>query len=592
VLTISPAPVCLLVLFTLANAWLGRRFPCLAFRRSELLVIYMMLLLATTLGAMDFLFYLPSLITYGFWAPGVRLRWGDVLKEYLPSWLTVQQPEALKGFYEGDSSLWSHLGVWLAPLAWWSGFGVALCLVLLSFGLLLWRRWSTEEKLPFPLTILPLELARVEDPIWRKAAFRLGFGLSAGVVLLNGLGAVFPSLPAIPMGMDFSPFVYFHPPWSGIRYLNVSWSPYLLGLCFLMPLDLAFSLWVFNLFWKAQGMVAVQYGWTTSVHYEAPYINEQSMGGLLGLALIVLWMDRRYLLGRLREAFGRGLGGEGANISRWALCGGLVGLVFIGYFCHRAGASWWMGLTFFAFFFAVSIAVARMRVQAGPPSHEMFLAEPLALLSRLLGTRRLGARDLSLHSLFYWFVRTQRANPLPVQLEGLRLAERAGVSLTRMAGVMMLTTLVAVPVFFFSFLFFVYRAGLGTAKIHPWVIYPAWESYNRLGTWLSLPTGPNREASIAIGAGLATMLLLSWLKFSLPSFPLHPVAYPVASGYAIDGALGGIFLTWLVKALLLRYGGLRLYQEALPFFLGLIAGEALLGVLLITIGFAVGTRLY
>lgn len=38
-----------------------------------------------------------------------------------------------------------------------------------------------------------------------------------------------------------------------------------------------------------------------------------------------------------------------------------------------------------------------------------------------------------------------------------------------------------------------------------------------------------------------------------------------------------MFVAWLVKSLILRYGGLRLYQTALPFFFGLILGDFVAG---------------
>jgi hypothetical protein len=38
-----------------------------------------------------------------------------------------------------------------------------------------------------------------------------------------------------------------------------------------------------------------------------------------------------------------------------------------------------------------------------------------------------------------------------------------------------------------------------------------------------------------------------------------------------------IFLAWLAKAGLLRWGGLKGYRAALPFFLGLILGEFMVG---------------
>jgi hypothetical protein len=40
-----------------------------------------------------------------------------------------------------------------------------------------------------------------------------------------------------------------------------------------------------------------------------------------------------------------------------------------------------------------------------------------------------------------------------------------------------------------------------------------------------------------------------------------------------------VCLTWLLKGVLLRYGGLRAYRRALPFFLGLILGEFSAGFL-------------
>ena len=33
------------------------------------------------------------------------------------------------------------------------------------------------------------------------------------------------------------------------------------------------------------------------------------------------------------------------------------------------------------------------------------------------------------------------------------------------------------------------------------------------------------------------------------------------------------FLGWLAKSLILRYGGVKMYREALPFFIGLVLGD-------------------
>ena len=78
-----------------------------------------------------------------------------------------------------------------------------------------------------------------------------------------------------------------------------------------------------------------------------------------------------------------------------------------------------------------------------------------------------------------------------------------------------------------------------------------------------------------MGVGLVVTLLLMWLKLRFQWWPLHPVAFPIATGSTIQALTLVIFGTWLVKALLLRYGGLRSHRVALPFFLGLLAGGAM-----------------
>jgi hypothetical protein len=47
----------------------------------------------------------------------------------------------------------------------------------------------------------------------------------------------------------------------------------------------------------------------------------------------------------------------------------------------------------------------------------------------------------------------------------------------------------------------------------------------------------------------------------------------------MDAYLPAIFITWLIKAAIMRYGGLRLHRLALPFFLGLIVGSAAVALL-------------
>ena len=58
---------------------------------------------------------------------------------------------------------------------------------------------------------------------------------------------------------------------------------------------------------------------------------------------------------------------------------------------------------------------------------------------------------------------------------------------------------------------------------------------------------------------------------------LHPAGYAVSSTYGMRDYWSIFVLVWLIKWLILKIGGLKLYQRLLPIFYGLIIGEFAVG---------------
>ena len=75
-------------------------------------------------------------------------------------------------------------------------------------------------------------------------------------------------------------------------------------------------------------------------------------------------------------------------------------------------------------------------------------------------------------------------------------------------------------------------------------------------------------------------------------WPFHPIGYILAGTFTLEWLWCSLFVGWLVKWLILRYGGLRLYRQALPFFIGLILGDYVAGALWALVGCLTGVQTY
>ena len=77
--------------------------------------------------------------------------------------------------------------------------------------------------------------------------------------------------------------------------------------------------------------------------------------------------------------------------------------------------------------------------------------------------------------------------------------------------------------------------------------------------------------------GLALTFLLAVLRMNLFWWPLHPAGYAVSSNWSINLFWFSIFISWSIKYITLRFGGLKLHQQGILFFIGVILGEFIVG---------------
>ena len=82
-----------------------------------------------------------------------------------------------------------------------------------------------------------------------------------------------------------------------------------------------------------------------------------------------------------------------------------------------------------------------------------------------------------------------------------------------------------------------------------------------------------------VAAGFILVLLLRGMRSQFLWWPFHPAGYALAVSYAMDYFWFCFFVAWVAKSLLVRFGGMRSYNSAIPFFLGLILGDYIVGSL-------------
>ena len=570
-----------LLLLVAINLLIKRWLPKAVLTQGELLTIYTMLSLSVAIAGHDMLQVLAPVLGHPFWFATPENEWSSLFFRHLPRWLVVDDLQVLKGLYHGESTLYHipYLKAWLTPVFWWSILLTALMLVMVGLNIIISRQWIQHERLSYPVIQLPLAMAKEGGQLafFRSKLLWLGIAVSSGIDLINGLHAFLPTIPLLPVRTIEIGRLFTEEPWRAMGWTPVCFFPFAIGLSFFMPLDLSFSCWIFYWIWKMELILGRMAGWSSLPEF--PYLKPQASGGYLGLAMIGLWKGRRHLRQvavrtfRSNDSAGNSslLPKELQSHYRIAVVSILVGTTTITLFCLKAGMSPSVIGFFFVFYFLLVFALTRMRAELGPPVNELYNIGPDQMLPKIFGTRFFGPKNLTVLAMFWGFNRAHRCNPMPYQLEGLKLADGTRMRPQRLILAMILASCVGIWIGFWGFLHVHYRDGFSGGF--------GWEAYRHLQQWLYYMPGIDGAAAVFLGVGFSIVFTLTLMRQRFLWWTLHPAAYPLASSlnWTMSWMWSSIFVSWLIKWILLKYGGLTTYRRAIPFFFGLILGDYLIG---------------
>ena len=573
-----------LVVLIVVNSLLTRLRSPWALNAGELLVVYAMVTAVSTISGATMMTSLLGTLAHPYWFADAENEWRSLFWPHIPDWFTVSDTSALRGYFEGDSTLYApaHLRAWALPVLVWSGVTVCLYVSLLCIASLVRKQWIEHEKLTYPVTALPTAMAN-DRAFFRTRSVWLGFGISAVIRILATAHDFVPSLPYVPYGMRLDAYLT-EKPWNAMGFLWMSYNPAIVGLTYFMPLGLSFSCWFFFWLTRWERVVGSLLGWREL------YLDERATGAWFAIGALAVWTSRRHL-----AAVGRHLArgprldeSDEAIPSRAAVGTLVVAVVGMILFCSLAGMALWVVVGFFAVFYALAIALARVRAELGPPYHELIRINPRELMVDTFGSRMLRAPNLMGMTFLYGYNRCNRAHPMPAQIEAFKTAERSGTNPRRVFLAIVIATVVGSVATFWAYLDITYRYGV-SGTLNGWIRHSGWESFRPLQSWIQNPQGPTNVGTGFMALGFMFVAALYALRARFVWWPLHP------SGYVLSGASWGgmiyfwfpVMVSWLIKWLLIKQRGLGAYREGIPFFLGLVLGEYVLraGISLVSLLF-------
>ena len=115
------------LLVLLVHTSLGLVHRRLAFRREELVVVYIMAIVGCSIPTMGLTEYLLPIISGAMYYATPENEWAQLVHPHVREWLVPQDTEAVKYFYEGAPRGYGvPWQAWVTPLAAWLPLIVAL----------------------------------------------------------------------------------------------------------------------------------------------------------------------------------------------------------------------------------------------------------------------------------------------------------------------------------------------------------------------------------------------------------------------------------------------------------------------------------
>jgi hypothetical protein len=506
-------------------------------------------------------------------------RWDEMILPFTERWWTIPGPaDQLRWAYVGSppgyGAVWQ---IWIEPLFWWISFLGSMFLVAVCVTVILRRQWVDNERLPFPLVQLPIDLTESSGgkpglpDMLRNKLFWVGAAIPLGIIVWNIGGYFVPGFPVIP-GLQSSTLIIA----KHFTSLFVKVNFYVIGFAYLVNTEILLSVWVFYLLGWIQTGIFDRLG--ISIGSELDYHGSHGViaswvgfGAMLVLVIVGLWMARAHLSQvwqKIRDPKHPLDDSKELLPYRWAAMGLVVGLAYAFSFFIHQGMTWSLSLLFLAATMVLHLGITKIIAQTGL----IYVRGPLSanlFAMNVIGSAALPPAALVAIGAQYAIISHNKGLFLPGVFHVGRLATAISRWGRQVLIVMVIATGVGLVVGVAMNVFNSYEFGSTTFGGVPYPRRGA-DSFEVAVKQMDHPMTADLARFAALGAGALLMTIFTVVHYRIPWWPLHPIGFPVYATWTSMITFMSIFLVWLAKTALLRMGGMALHERAKPFFVGLL----------------------
>jgi len=477
--------------------------------RAEMLVVYCMLLIGAMLPNMGLYGYLIPVTSGHLYYETPESGWKAAFYDHVPPWVCPkdpvgvgagEHPRPIRWLYEGvpkgERIPWS---AWLAPLFYWSVFAIFLYLTMFCISVILRKQWIDRERLPFPLAQVPLAMTegagsgQLLTPFFKSRLMWMGFLIPFLAHSFISMGDIWPSIPVDGVRTHlryggwgvktFDADFLTDPPWSWLKPMWIMIYPSVIGLTYLLSLEVSFSLWFFYFIGKIQSIIAVSMGYGDNqwAHMGkegfASFWPSQGVGAMAAMVIVGFYMAR----GHISDVVKRALGLVGVDdvddrnepmSYRFTFFGLIIGVLGSIIFLIWAGMSVLFATMSILLFMIIVIGLSRI-VAEGGLNYVQSWAAPLNLMTGAVGTKPLGSANLTMgafvHGIFQFDLRCVL---MPAMIHSFKIAgegrvKRRYIGMAVVAAVLL--SLVLGPIAFLKISY-----DVGGSRLNHWfyIMYP------------------------------------------------------------------------------------------------------------------------